>query len=165
MRRSQVLQRMRRGSALEPSAAGRPDPAAVGADCLAPVRGAGLLAGVALGALAVAAPELTGDARAALLPGVPAALLLITHVLGRALEARRVAAIASTSIAGFAVLSTLPSLAALDQLEGPHARAVALQLGCLGVGALVLMRAWPAWRAFHERSDSAEATRQAFEEL
>ena len=165
MRRSQVLQRMRRGQSLQPAAAGRPDPAAVGADCLAPVRVAGLLAGVVLGLLAVAAPWLTGDLRAALLPGVPAALLFAAHVLGRGLTARRIAAIASTSVAGFVVLSTLPSLAALDQLEGPHARAMGLQLACLIVGGAVLLRAWPAWRAFHELSVPAEATRQAFDEL
>lgn len=165
MRRSQVLLRMRRAPSLEPAAAGRPDPAAVTAACLAPVRRAGCWAGLALGALAACAPACTGDSRAALLPGVPAALLLITHRWGQPLPARRVASVATTSIAGFAVLATLPSLAALDQLRGEHAWAIALQLACLTVGAAVLLRAWPAWRAFHGSASTADATRRAFDEL
>jgi hypothetical protein len=156
---------MRRAPRLEPATAGRPDPAAVGAACLAPVRRAGVWAGLVLALLAGCAPACTGDPRAALLPGVPAVLLLLTHRLGRPLPARRVASVATTSIAGFAVLATLPSLAALDQLSGEHAWAVGLQLACLLVGAVVLLCAWPAWRAFHSEAGAADATRRAFEEL
>lgn len=165
MRRSQILRRIRGSRPLAPAAAGRPDPAAVGAVCLAPVRRAGFWAGLVLVGLAGCAPVCTGDPRAALLPGVPAVLLLLAHRLGEPLAARRVASVATTSIAGFVVLATLPSVAALDQLSGEHAGAIGLQLACLAAGSLVLLRAWPAWRAFHGKTGAADATRRAYEEL
>jgi hypothetical protein len=156
---------MRLARAPEPAAAGCPDPDAVGAECLARLRTVGWLAGLGLALLAIAAPGMAGDHRAALLPGVPAALLLATHALGRPLYARRIAGIATTSVGGFLVMATLPALTAMEELAGPRARAVGLQLACLALGAVILMSAWPAWRAFHSRAGQALLTRRAFEEL
>lgn len=141
---------------------GRPDPVAIRAEALAPIWIVTALCAAALGGLALGAPGWTGgDDRAALLPGVPAALLLILHVAGRAPARRRVSMALATSISGFLALATASSLGAL----GEPTPAVWFQIACFGVALLHVAVSAPAWRRVERSGGEADDTLRMYEEL
>lgn len=147
----------------------RPNPAAVRASALElPWRGS-LAYGSLLGAVAVAAPAwVGGDLRAAILPGVPAAIVLMLFLLGRRAERRRVTMALATSTAGFLALASVSSLGAIDRLssEDPAIRGgVQFQLLCLGLSAVFLASTVPAWRRVNEEGAAADDELRMYEEL
>lgn len=165
MRPDQVRRRMRSAPELAPHAGGHPDPAEVSARVLAPLRLAGRIAGCSLAILALAAEFATSDPRAALLPGVPALGLLLVDRMSRPFERRRLAAVATTSLAGFTAIATAPSLAAADRIRSPEGHAVMWQLLILLVSGILLFVAWIGWRDFHRAVGVAADTDRAFREL
>ena len=106
-----------------------------------------------------------GDFRAALLPGVPAAIVLLLHWLGRDDRKRRVTMALATSTAGFLALTTISSLGALDKLGEPGGKAILFQILCLGLSAAFLGATVPAWRRVNEDGDAADAELRMYEEL
>lgn len=152
--------------ALPPGRPVRPDPVAVRAAALAPLRAATLGFGLVLAALAAGAPSWTGgDGMAALLPGAPAAAALALWWIGRRPAARRVAMALATATAGSLALATAGSLGALERVGGPGGTAVLFQVACLGASLLLLAVSGPCWRRVHAEGDDADARLRMFEEL
>ncbi|WP_145195586.1 hypothetical protein [Planctomycetes bacterium Poly30] len=144
----------------------RPNPAAVRSAALAQPWRLSLGYALLLGALACVAPGWAGgDVRAALLPGVPSAIVLGLFWLGRNIERRRVTMALTTTTAGFLALTTMSSLGAVDRLEGPGGLAVAFQLACLALSAAFLATTATAWRRVNEEGAAADALLRMYEEL
>ena len=149
-----------------PTSPKRPDPAAVRSDALARPWRFSLFYGLSLIVVAGLAPDWAGgDPKAALLPGLPAAIVLILYWLGRRPRRRRVTMVLATSAAGFLALTTVTSLGALDRLGGPGGKAVLFQILCLGLSAAFLGSTVTAWRRVNEEGDAADAELRMYEEL
>ena len=144
---------------------GRPDPDQVRSHALRGVWhwSAGL--SVSLGLLASQAGSWTGDARAALLPGVPGAALAVLYLAGRRPRLRRGAMVLATAAAGFLALATLPSLGSVSLLGTAKGPAIAFQLACLGASAAFLVRSAPAWRRVNSDGDRADQLLRMYDEL
>lgn len=150
---------------LAESPGGRPDPDSVRSHALRGVWqwSAGL--SVFLGLLASQAASWTGDARAALLPGAPAAALAVLFLAGRRPQLRRGAMVLATSAAGFLSLATIPSLGSISLLGTSKGPAIAFQLACLGASAAFLARSAPAWRTVNTDGDRADRLLRMYDEL
>jgi hypothetical protein len=144
----------------------RPDPAAVRSAALKLPWRLSLGYALLLGLVALVAPDWAGgDPRAALLPGVPAALVGGLYWLGRSHQRRRVTMALTTITAGFLALTTVSSLGAIEQLQGPGGLSVAFQLLCLGLSAGFLAISAPAWRRVEELGTAADDQLRMYEEL
>lgn len=118
--------------------------------------------GGALTALAIGAPAWTGgDPKAALLPGLPAALALVLFVLGRAPHRRRVTVALTTTTAGFLALTTAASLGAL----AAPTPAGLFQAACFALSALYLVITVPAWRRVESEGAASDQLLRMYEEL
>ena len=123
-----------------------------------------------LAALTLGAPTWTGgDAKAALLPGIPAALSLALFVLGASPRRRRVTVALTTTVAGFLALTTVASLGALggeagDESGGPAA-AAAFQAACFAASAVYLAATVPAWRRVESDGQASDQLLRMYEEL
>ena len=115
--------------------------------------------------LALRAPSWTGDPLAALLPGVPAASLLLLFLAGRRPAIRRGAMVLATTVAGFLALATVSSLGAISLLGTDQGPGVTLQLACLGASALFLARSAPAWRRVNAEGGQADDLLRMYDEL
>lgn len=141
----------------------RPDPARVRSDALAGAWVASAAYGVVLAGIAVGAPGWTGgDLRAALLPGVPGAIVLALFLIGRAPARRRVTMALTTTVAGFLALTTASSLGALDADAGG---AVLFQVGCFVASVVFLTLTVPAWRRVNAEGDRADDLLRMYDEL
>lgn len=142
--------------------AGRPDPAGARAVALGSLWVTTGGCALALAGLAAGAPGWTdGDARAALLPGVPAGLLALLFALGMRPGPRRVAMALATATTGFLGLATVSSLGAI----GDPTPAVRFQIACLIVAAVHLAVAAPAWRRVDREGAEADELLRMYEEL
>ena len=148
-----------------PPPSGRPDPHGVRSEALRGVWRSSAVLAATLGLLSLAGPAATGDARAALLPGVPAAAVLLLHLSGATPRRRRGSMVLCTTVAGFLALSTVSSLGALDRLGTQQGPAVAFQVGCLTAALAFLARSVPAWRRVNEEGARADDLLRMYEEL
>lgn len=155
-----------REPAKTPGMTDRPDPAAVRARALGPLRAATWAYGGVLAALAVLAPGWTGgDLRAALLPGIPAVLCLALGALARTPARCRVCMALVTTIAGFLALTTAGSLGALGSMTEETRSAVLFQVGCLAASGALLAVSAPCWRRTNEEGGRADDLDRMYDEL
>ncbi len=144
----------------------RPDPAIIRSEALSLPWRLSLGYGAALVVLAALAPGWAGgDLKAALLPGVPATIVLLLFWLGRIPYRRRVTMALTTSTAGFLCLTTASSLGALGRLGEPGGKAVLFQVLCLAFSAAFLASTVTAWRRVNEQGGAADAELRMYEEL
>ncbi|MEM9802497.1 MAG: hypothetical protein AAGA20_19365, partial [Planctomycetota bacterium] len=102
-----------------------------------------------------------GDPLAALLPGIPGAIVALGFGLGRDPRRRRVPMAVSTTAAGFLALTTVASVGALGD-PGP---AVWFQIGCFVFSILFLAATFPAWKKVNALGDEADALLRMYDEL
>ena len=140
----------------------RPDATAIEAESLAPVLNNGLAVSSLLLGLAAMGPWLTGTSWSALLPGVPGSLALACALMARHVPRRRAWLVGTTGILGLLALGSAGALLGLGQAHQPGLR---FQLACLGLCALHLLPAWPAWRRSAKEAQDAAAVQAMYDEL
>lgn len=143
----------------------RPDPDRIRSSALRGVWQSSAALAAALAFLAWNAPSWTGDPRAALLPGAPAAAMGLLFLVGTRPPHRRAAMVLATTTAGFLALATVASLGSIPLLGTEAGPAVAFQLGCLACSAAFLARSAPAWRRVHADGDRADRLLRMYDEL